>query len=129
MNQNVWNFLRQQNIFFNVKSGCYQGNLNGLILNFQKDQEIKLLKDTIKGLQSLITEQIEKIKDKINNYLRDYPFQKHLLKKYVSLYVELKKAEKKKIANIDELDDLENEVDEIYSKLKNNLGKERKYII
>lgn len=122
--QSIWNFLRKENIFFNVRLGNFQAQ-DCMLISFlkkdwiisEKEAEIIRLKNIIteiSGLQKSINEQKELIDKKIQSY----PSEKELLEEFVKVYVEFKKMKNKKIFDRDELDKLEKKYNDIYDKIK-----------
>src|SRR6185312_9256344 len=95
-------FLQKQNIFFNVKIGSYQGNLQGLISNLKKDllihekeQKIRLLQDKVERLTNLIQREGQELLNKINDRISNYPEEKEDLKELVKAKLELEEAKKR----------------------------------
>jgi len=123
------------NIFFNVRTGDFEGNLQSIISLLQinkafldeREREINLLELRVRELNSLIEEQ----KKKMHNaylYCISEPEEKELLDQLIKKYVEFTKFKKQgfESAYYDERCDNYNEqCQEIKKKLRSRLDKQR----
>ncbi|RHZ36473.1 HET domain-containing protein [endosymbiont GvMRE of Glomus versiforme] len=102
-NLDLQEFLHQQNIFLNVATGTFQGNLQGLASLLQideslfekKEREIILLELRIKELTSLIQKKREKIFNAYLNFLSEG--EKDKLNKLIIIYLQFIKAKQQSL--------------------------------
>ncbi|WP_172575259.1 leucine-rich repeat domain-containing protein [endosymbiont GvMRE of Glomus versiforme] len=118
--QNIWDFLGRRGIFFNVRTGTFEGDLQFLASSLKtetilKDQEKKI--DYLESRVQELTEASKKQKDKIiASLLQVFP-EKELLQELIKIHLEFTKAKKQKRPVIK----LRKQKEEVYSELEKKL--------
>jgi len=118
----VFKFLSDYNIFFNIKDGTgIFGDKKTLFSFFEKtimsskrEEEIEFLQKNIQELNSLIEKQKKKIIDAYLNFFTE----KDLLRELIATYLEYKKVQKQRLPSVK----LKRQYDDLFNDLTEKVG-------